>query len=194
MRRWIKQVILVTIAAVAAAGFAGCGSKQIEVPQKLSGKVYTQVAMWEDKGEISSVNYSVGRKIPVNTEVKILSMSSEEVVFEETAFAGIKLTLINVEKYSKMGTAELSALYFGAEKVDLSKFTEGEQAFIKNFDGSYKAGITKEALIIARGYPSRHATPTLKYDTWKYWRNRWVTNDIGFENNKVTTFDGAPLK
>jgi hypothetical protein len=194
MRRWIKQVILLTIAAAAAAGFAGCGSKQIEVPQNLSGKVYTQVAMWEEKGNISSVNYSVGRKIPVNTEVKILSMSSKDIVFEEMAFPGIKLTLNNVQKYSLMGTAELSALYFGAKKVDLSKFTNKEQQFIKNFNGTYKAGITKEALIVARGYPSKHATPTLKYDTWKYWRNRWMTNDIGFENNKVTTFDGEPLK
>jgi len=195
MRRWIKQAILLTIAAVAAAGFAGCGSATVEVPQNLTGKVYTQVSMWEEKGVISSVNYATGRKIPVNTEVKILSMSSKDVVFEETAFPGIKLTLLNVEKYSQMGTAELSALLFGAKKVDLSKFTNQEQQFIKNFDGTtYKAGITKEAMIVARGYPSKHATPTLKYDTWKYWRNRWITNDIGFENNKVTTVDGAPIK
>jgi hypothetical protein len=194
MKRWMKQAILLAIAAIGAACFSGCGAKSVAVPQNLTGKVYTQVTMWEEKGKISSVNYSIGRKIPVNTEVKILSMSSKEIVFEEAAFPGVKISLINIEKYSQMGTAELAAQYFGAEKVDLSKFTKEEQAFIKNFNGVYKAGITKEALIVARGYPSRHATPTLQYDTWKYWRNKWVTKNVGFENNKVTTFNGAPLK
>lgn len=194
MRRWMKQAILFGIAAIAAAGFAGCGTAAVEVPNSLTGKVYTQVVMWEEKGKSSSINYSIGRKIPVNTEVKILSMSSKEVVFEEAAFPGVKLTLINIEKYSQMGTADLAAQYFGAAKVDLSKFSKQEQDFIKNFDGFYKAGISKEAMIVARGYPSKHATPTLKYDTWKYWRNKWVTKNIGFENNKLTTFNGQPLK
>ncbi len=190
----MKQAILLTIAAIAAVGFSGCGTASVDVPQNLTGKVYTQVTMWEEKGKISSINYSIGRKIPANTEVKILSMTSKEIVFEEAAYPGIKISLINVEKYSQMGTADLAARYFGAAKVDLSRFTKDEQAFIKNFDGFYKAGISKEALIVARGYPSPHATPTLKYDTWKYWRNKWVTKNVGFENNKLKTFNGEPLK
>lgn len=194
MKQWMKQVVLFAIAAIAAAGFAGCGASNVEVPQNLTGKVYTQVTMWEGNGQISSINYSTGRKIPVNTEVKIISMTSKAIVFEQVAYPGIKLSLINVQKYSQMGTAELSAQYFGPKKVDLSKFTKAERAFINDFDGFYKEGISKKALIVARGYPSKHATPTLEYDTWKYWRNKWVTKNIGFKDNKVVTMNGQPLK
>jgi len=194
MSQWIRQSILFIIAAIAVAGFSGCGAAKVEVPGNLTGKVYTQVTMWEEKGHISTLNYSVGRKIPVNTEVKILSMSSKGIVFEDIRIPGIRLTLDNIQKYSQTNTIKLAPLYFAPAKADLSKFTEQEQGFIKNFDGFYKAGISKEALIVARGYPPKHMTPSLKYDTWKYWRNRWVTKNVGFENNKLKTFNGQPLK
>lgn len=194
MKQWMKQALLLIIATIAAIGFSGCGTAAVEVPQSLKGSVYTQVTMWEGNGQISSINYSTGRKIPVNTEVKIISMTSKAIVFEEAAHPGIKLSLINVQKYSQMDTATLSAQYFAPKKVNLSKFTPNERAFINDFDGFYKTGISKEALIVARGYPSKHATPTLEYDTWKYWRNKWVTKNIGFKDNKVTTLNGQPLK
>jgi len=196
MNQWIRRSILFIIAVVAVAGFSGCGAAKVEVPQYLTGKVYTQVTMWEEKGHISTLNYSVGRKIPVNTEVKILSMSSKGIVFEDVRIPGIKLSLDNIEKYSQTPTAQLAPLYFAPTKVDLSKFTKKEQNFIKSFDGFYNdgAGISKEALIVARGYPPKHMTQTLKYDTWKYWRNRRVTKNVGFENNKLKTYNGQILK
>ena len=172
MRHWIKQGVIFAIAFAAAAAFSGCGGAKTEVPKSISMKAYTQTAMWEEKGRVNGINYSIGRKIPVNTEVKIISMSSKEIVFEEAAHPGVHLKYLNIEKYTRRKTADLSALYFGEKKVKLSKFTKKEQAFIKDYDGFYKAGISKEALIVARGYPPQHATPTLKYDAWKYWRNK----------------------
>jgi len=193
MKSWMKQVVFFMVAAIAAASFSGCGNAKVEIPQNMTGSLYTQVTMWEDKGKTYSLNYSVTNKIPVNTEVRILSMSAKNLVLE-LGNSGQKVTLVNVEKYSQMGTAVLAERLFGSKKVNLSKFTKKEQAFIKSFAGFYQAGITKEALIVARGYPSQHATASLKSDTWKYWRNKWVTKNIGFENNKVKTFNGQPLQ
>ncbi len=194
MNNWMKQLTLLAIALIAFVSFTGCGATEVAVPKNLSGKVYTQFNMWEEKGHIHATNYSVGRKIPVNTEVKIISMSSKNVVFEDTRFPGVKLSLDNVEKHTQMSTVELSAQYFGAGKVNVSKFSKDEQSFIKDFVGFYKKGISKEALIVARGYPPRHETPSLKYDTWRYWRNRWVSKNVNFENNKVKSLNGQPLK
>ncbi len=197
MRQWFKPLTVLIIAIAAATAFSGCGRAagvKVEVPKQMSGTVYTQTAMWEDKGKINGINYSVGRKIPVNTAVKIISMSSKEITFEEVAHPGIQLTYINVNKYTMRTSEELLPLYFGAKKVNLSKFTKNEQTFINDFAGFYKAGISKEALIVARGYPPKHATASLEYDTWKYWRNKWVYKTISFKDKKTYMLNGNPLE
>lgn len=193
MKRWMRQILLFAIALITSAAFVGCGSTAVAIPENMTGKVYTQSNMWENSGHISSVNYSVGRKIPVNTEVKILSMSSGEIVFVDTRYPEVKLIFDNIEKYSKMETAALSRLYFRPNKVDLNRFTKKEQAFIKSFNGFYKPGVTKEALLVARGYPPKHRTPTLAYDSWAYWRNKWVSKNIEFKNNKTVSVNGQLL-
>ncbi len=194
MNNWMKQLTLLAIALIAFVSFTGCGAKEVAVPKNLSGKVYSQFNMWEEKGHIYATNYSVGRKSPVNTEVKIISMSSKNIVFEDIRFPGVKISLDNIEKHTQMDTVKLAAQYFGTSKVDLGKFSKDERSFIKDFAGFYKKGISKDALIVARGYPPRHETPSLKYDTWRYWRNRWVSKNVNFENNKVKSLNGQPLK
>jgi hypothetical protein len=193
MKIRMKQILLFAIALIASAGFVGCGASAVAIPENMTGKVYTQVNMWENKGHISSVNYSVGRKIPVNTEVKILSMTSKNIVFVEAKYPDIKLTIDNIEKYSMTDTAALSKLYFAPKKVNLRKFTKKEQEFINTFNGFYKTGISKEAMIVARGYPPKHKTPTMKYDSWSYWRNKWVSKTVEFKNNKTVSVNGQAL-
>ncbi len=194
MKRWMKQAVVFMVAAVAAASFTGCGAAKVEVPKNMTGSVYTQVSMWEEKGHVNAINYSVGRKIPANTEVKIISMSSKNIVFEDSRHPGVKISLDNSEKHTQMNTVQLAAQYFDASKVNVSKFSKAEQAFIIEFAGFYKKGISKEAMIVARGYPPKHETPDLKYDQWRYWRNRWVSKNVNFENNKVKSLNGQPLK
>jgi hypothetical protein len=41
--------------------------------------------------------------------------------------------------------------------------------------------MTKEQVLMARGYPPAHETPSLDLDTWKYWSSRFVTQTIAFE-------------
>jgi len=193
MMKWMAKVTMMMAALGVAYMFTGCSGAKVETPKELTGNVYTQVNMWENGGHITVVNYSVGRKIPVNSEVKIFEMTEKTIIFEMVKFPGVKLQIDNIEKYSMTGTAELSKAYFGPAKVDLSKFTKSEQAFIESFDGFYKAGISKEAMVVARGYPPKHMTPTLKYDSWKYWRNKWATKIVGFKDNKSVTVNGEPL-
>ncbi|RLA73403.1 MAG: hypothetical protein DRG24_00215 [Epsilonproteobacteria bacterium] len=194
MKRWMKQAVFFMIAAVAVSSFTGCGATKVEVPKNLTGSVYTQFNMWEEKGHINAINYSVGRKIPANTEVKIISMSSNNIVFEDIRFPDVKLSLDNSEKHTQMNTVQLAAQYFGSSKVNVSKFTKAEQAFIIDFAGFYTKGISKEAMIVARGYPPKHETPSLKYDQWRYWRNRWVSNYLNFKDNKAVAFKGQQLQ
>jgi len=194
MMKWLAKALLLLTAVGAVYSFTGCSGAKVETPKDLTGKVYTQVNMWENGGHISYVNYSVGRKIPVNSEVKILEMTEKTITFEMAKFPGVALQFDNIDKYSQTGTAELAKQLFGSAKVDLSKFSKKEQEFIASFDGFYKAGISKEAMVVARGYPPKHMTPTLKYDAWKYWRNKWATKIVGFKDNKSVTVNGEPLQ
>jgi len=45
--------------------------------------------------------------------------------------------------------------------------------------------MSKEAVILAIGYPPEHVTPTLESNTWKYWRTRFATQLVSFVDGKV---------
>jgi hypothetical protein len=47
--------------------------------------------------------------------------------------------------------------------------------------GEIVAGISKDAVLVAYGYPPTHQTPTLKEPTWMYWRNRFGRRAISFD-------------
>lgn len=47
--------------------------------------------------------------------------------------------------------------------------------------------MTKEEVLIARGYPPSHATLSLDSDQWRFWQNRWDTIIVQFNNGTVET-------
>ena len=51
--------------------------------------------------------------------------------------------------------------------------------------GTVKNGMSKAAVVVARGYPPAIETPSLKRNQWKYWRNRWDTIVVTFNNDRV---------
>jgi hypothetical protein len=50
-------------------------------------------------------------------------------------------------------------------------------------DGKAYAGMTKDGVRIALGYPAVHQTPSLDNYTWTYWKNRFTTTVVEFDNN-----------
>lgn len=175
-------------------GSAGCAVSVAEsVPQYAGQQLYTQFNMWYDKERIHCVNYSISQKIPVNTPVTIVSVDSEKIVFYENDTPGHTVFIFNKEKFSHASSAELVKRHFAPTKVNLAAFTPEEQTFINQFDGYWVPGIRKEAVIVARGYPSPHRTPSVENNEWIYWRNKWVSKTIGFVNGKVATVNGRPI-
>lgn len=66
------------------------------------------------------------------------------------------------------------------DPVPIEQFDKATVAAIEN--GVMRIGMTKEQVIMARGYPPAHETPSLDLDTWKYWSSRLVTQSIVFAN------------
>jgi len=136
----------------------------------------------EARGRLFAVNYQQRGLIPLCSPVVLLERNHERLVFDVTA------TGRRYEYYFHKAAAEPFpdhlARYFGTScpperdalaGVDL----EGVER------GVARIGMTKEAVVLAIGYPPRHVTPSLDADRWVYWKNRFNRFVIHFSDGRV---------
>jgi len=171
----------IIIALFATAILAGCAGKS-PIPQKEGKTAVTQINMWSYKGELETTHYAVDTLIPVNSEVQIMDTSSKTITFR-VVDTGMEVTLVNQQKYTGMGIDGIYDRYFGDSKVNLSQFNELERDAIES--GRVVPGMSKDAVLVARGYPPAHRTPSLESDSWRYWQSRFNTIVVNFDDGKV---------
>ena len=82
--------------------------------------------------------------------------------------------------FTRADMATIARRMLSRKPVPIERFDKAAITAIKN--GVLKIGMTKAQVIMARGYPPAHETPSLDLDTWKYWSSRFVTQSIVFEN------------
>jgi len=188
----MKKILSLMIVLLATFVLSGCGSMKLTPAQQAviekHSSVYTQVSMWVEKNRVYGTNYQKGLLIPVNSKVKILAINSKAIVFE---YKGQKVNYFVISKYTKIDSSKTLDRLFKDTKVDLSKYTKNVRGYIKA--GKTVKGMSKEAVLISRGYPPFHQTPSLKSDKWKYWYHRFRTGNIIFKNNKVVKKVGGIL-
>ncbi|WP_321778457.1 hypothetical protein [Sulfurimonas sp.] len=181
----MKTFINIILISITTLFFIGCGSAKLTPEQqgyiKKRETLYTQVSMWSYKNQVKGTNYSTGMFIPVNSKVTIVAVSSSKIKF---TYNGKNILIINT-KYTKVDIKTLLDRTFSKSKVNLSKFSKKEQSNI--LKGKLALNMSKEATIIARGYPPTHTTSSLKKDSWKYWASRWDTIIYKFKNNKISS-------
>jgi hypothetical protein len=170
--------------AVALVGCSGGFNSMEVLPSsvQIGATYYTQVGMFYEKGRYRTTNYGVGIFLPVNTSVKLTEFGSKmfTVSLEDT---GETIEFYNYPKFTNWTQAEAFEKLFGREQVSLLKFNAVERKHIEN--GSIGPGMRKSAVIVSRGYPPSHETPSLERDQWKYWKNRWDTIIVSFKNDRV---------
>jgi len=185
----MKKIVSIITLFIATL-FIGCGGVKL-APEKQAlideqTVLYTQVGMWTEKNRVDGTNYSSGLHIPVNTEVTISQISGKAIVF---MMSGEKMTYIIQTKYTKVNANQMLDRLFGAKKVNLSSHSPATIENINN--GVVAMGMTKDEVLMSRGYPPFHATKGIESDRWKYWRNRWVTALVTFKNGKVSAIKGT---
>ena len=159
----------------------------------VGGAYYTKVNIWyEDPEEILSTNYHKGTIISVGSKVKITDYKGTEISFTKEDLAGVKFTIVDVPKYSLVSMGELFSHYFSkddprASGGEFSKLSGREKENIEK--GSLTEGMSKEAAIMAYGYPPKHKTPDLTNDIWYYWNSRFSTKEVTFRNNRIIKID-----
>ncbi len=76
-----------------------------------------------------------------------------------------------VERYVELITAP--------RQVNLQQLSEIDLKGIQS--GRAEVGMTKDGVRMALGYPAAHTTPSLDENTWVYWKNRFVTMAVRFD-------------
>lgn len=168
-----RVLVALSCLALTAARFA---------PQ---GKTYyTKVNIWyENPRRILSTNYHRGGRIPAGTEVKILNYGDGRITFFDTG-TGV-MTLWHARRHSRITLQSLFDRHFSEENVradggKFDKLTEEEKTNIEA--GTIANGMSKEAVLMAYGYPPSHRTPSLEMDSWIYWVGTRTTKIVNFNS------------
>jgi hypothetical protein len=158
----------------------------------LTGKTaFVQTNIWFEKPmKILATNYHTGNMIAPGTKVTIEEIDEERIVFKDDA--GTKYRIVIELKHNNVPGPKLAERLFSAEDPmagRFQKFTKEEQDNIKA--GYVVKGMSKEAVLMAYGYPPTIRTPNTDSNIWTYWKNRWVTQIIRFDDKgKVSDIQG----
>ena len=197
-----KMLLLIPAALLLLLG--GCAEPEPPIENET---LYTQVNMWYVKKPttqklssmqmqsvhkahplraeqtVEATNYQRDVLIPVNSRITIVGSDAESIFFE---YDGELIALHNTEKYTRISLYKLMQRSFGENPVDLSRFSTEEQAAIRA--GRVEPGLSKEAVIVARGYPPAHKTPDLESDDWHYWNGRFNSRIYHFKAGKFVDY------
>ncbi len=143
---------------------------------------FTRFTFHEEKNEHVTTNYARGPIVPINTPVKLVSMSGSQLVLKR-ADTGQDVKVKNEEKYTKKSIREIASLMLSAEKTPLEKLPAALATAIAS--GEMRKGMTKELVLMARGYPPAHETASIDSDRWVYWSSRFVKHTIVFADGRL---------
>ena len=146
------------------------------VPQE-GGSYFTKHNIFFEKGRHVTTNYSRGDLLPINTQVKVIKISSKKMIIDSKYG---RVTLINAKKHTKLSMEEVADRFLSNQPRKVSgKFAKDIQY------GEMRIGMSKKQVIMARGYPPAHKTYSTDSDRWTYWSSKFVQRTVVFENNRL---------
>ena len=135
------------------------------------------------KGKASYANYTKPGEghviIPPGTELTITDKSRKS--FSFTYDAGQKKVkyefhqprmAMSLDEYLDKITAKQSPSLDGLSKLDRQGVAAAKAL----------VGMSREGVMTALGYPATHKTPTLEASTWIFWKNRFGTLAVDFDD------------
>ena len=190
--RFKKNVFEFVIFVALALIFQGCGGSSGKplnsaagVKYYLKNNIHAQVGSRDTKASYANwTDPGAGHVIiPVNTPVEIGKYRKGLVITNLT-----DQRKIYFEFHSRnmgMGVDEYIQLIASSTSVGLDKLSDIDLKGIEA--GKVYAGMTKQGVRVALGYPAAHRTPSLEDNVWIYWRNRFQTIAVEFDHSgKVT--------
>ncbi len=192
----IKKIIIRGTIFLLLGLMAGCSGLTVLNDQgediTVASPLYTLANLHPDEArkKLYAVNYQQPGLIPLCTEVDVLVVNKKVMKFQ------VKETGVTYNYYYHRAAAEPFDQhifrFFGAtcNRDKVKTLSEIDQKGIKL--GKALQGMSKEGVVFAMGLPPMHRTPSTELNTWLYWKNRWGTMSVSFdENGKVNTITGG---
>ncbi|MDZ7788850.1 MAG: hypothetical protein U5K73_12165 [Halofilum sp. (in: g-proteobacteria)] len=145
--------------------------------------LYTQRNLWVTDGVHETTNYRVEYMIPVNTRVRI-GDTNERVIKVSVPETGERFRIINMRQYTDQDIKAIFHRYFADQRRNLDAFSADEREAIEA--GEIERGMSKDAVLVARGFPPAHETPSIRMDEWRYWNSGNDTRVVRFDGDRVS--------
>lgn len=146
--------------------------------------LYLAHNVWFEKpSSVSAIGYKRGSIIPAGTKVENVHLASGRhsgVEFRIPEWDLDIKVVIGGHQKDKLTAVELRDRMISDKPLEelLDGFTDQEIECVKK--GYIAPGIRKEAALMAYGYPPLHRTPSTKMPSWTYWKSRFVTRSVRF--------------
>ena len=142
--------ILSLLLALFASGCASIAGEALpeSVHGMVGGEYFTRHGLRQEKNRWRSTNYGRGTLVPINTKVRVDSITSSAIKLTIVA-SGKALKLSNIEKYTGGGVDLLAERTLSAEPTDLSGFEFQKDIKV----GRLRLGMTEEEAILAAAVP-----------------------------------------
>lgn len=189
INRFLKLPLLVLALAIAVCPLSlpAAGSTHYfdslknEVVPVAGKEYYIRHTFMYEKGTHNATNYWRGMLVPINTRAYLISRGEKSMLLRLSSGETVKIE--NTPNFTRRDMSTIAKRMLSRAPVSMEQFDRSTVAAIKN--GVMKFGMSKEQVIMARGYPPGHETPSLDLDIWKYWSSRLVTQSIVFENGML---------
>jgi hypothetical protein len=159
-----------------------------EAPPVVGEQYYTRHCFMHEKSVSMATNYWRGTLVPINTRVVLVALDDDKIKLR-VVDSGQVIKIENVLKFTKRDTATIAKNLLTRTPVPIERFDADTAAAIKA--GKLKLGMTKEQVVMTRGYPPGHKTASLDLDSWKYWPSRLVMETVVFKNGVLIVAHGA---
>jgi hypothetical protein len=169
-------------AAAALASVFGCKGPEIASP--MTGQTrYLCCNLYYEKTKTTDLGAQVGTKIPFGTRVHVDRVYRDAIDFTPEGHPTISVAYKYGDKAVPFDRYVDELLVDGDPRTKLRKVPAKRVDAIET--GRVEAGMTKDQVLMARGIPPAHRTPSLDSPTWTYWQNRWDTMVVYFTGDKV---------
>ncbi len=150
------------------------------------GKRYTAFNIWVPANStLYSINYKgAGELLPAGSPVDdlVVDEKANTITFHTTDERLITIRFepkwhpsLSVDDYAKMlvSSKDFSGITRGLSKAEITAIKTGRIV----------DGMSKDAVLVAYGFPPEHVTSTLEARQWTYWRGRFNRLNICFDDN-----------
>ena len=191
-KRWSIPIVLGLLTLLPGCTREGV-KMSTEQPLRVEdqGKLYTAYNLWYEKPErMFAINYGRGSMIPAGTRVAAVrvhrSRKRPTITFSRVADGDGYTIFFRPQFFPGVTIEEFKDRLFTDKPIEeqTAGLTQSEISAIR--EGRLVEGMRREAVLITRGYPPSHYTPSLDENTWYYWENRFVKEAVRFDTDGRT--------